>query len=151
MKNKSLIITTTLVIIFAGAGFYGGMKYQLSKEPAFLRNGTVNGARTGTGAGGNRGSVGTGFRPVTGSIISADANSITVKLADGSSKIVLINSSTQVNQATQAAVTDLKVGTTVAAYGQQNSDGSISAQSIQINPQELRPTGQQNNQPTPTQ
>ncbi len=147
MKSKSFLIALALGLIFAGAGFYGGMKYQLSKEPAFLRNGTVSGARTG----GNRNGMATGFRPVTGVVVNADSGSITVKLADGSSKIILLNSSTQISQATKASVDDLKTGITVAAFGQQNSDGSISAQTIQINPQDLRPTGQQGTQPTPAQ
>jgi len=56
-------------------------------------------------------------------------------LADGSSKIVLISDSTQINQATTATSVDLKMGITIAAYGTANSDGSITAQSIQINPQ----------------
>ena len=131
MKNKNLIITIVLVTAFAGASFYGGVKYQLSKEPAFLRNGTVNGARTGSGA--NRTGA-AGYRPVTGSIISADDKSITVKLTDGSSKIVLISDKTEVNKAETASQDELKVGVTVSVFGTSNSDGSVTAQNIQLNP-----------------
>ncbi len=132
--NKTYVIGIVLLIVVGGGAFFGGMKYQLSKEPAFLRNGTVNGARTGNGAVGNRGGTGTGFRPVTGSIISADNNSITVKLTDGSSKIVLLSDKTEVNKAETVSPDELKVGATVSVFGTNNSDGSVTAQNIQLNP-----------------
>lgn len=125
MKNKNLIIVILLVLVSAGAGFYGGMKYQQSRVPAFARN--FRGANRPNGA--------TNFRPIAGEIISADDKSITVKLTDGSTKIVLISDSTQINQATTATKEDLRVGAKVAAYGTANSDGSVTAQSIQLNPQ----------------
>ncbi|MDO9027789.1 MAG: hypothetical protein Q7U68_02885, partial [Candidatus Roizmanbacteria bacterium] len=69
MKNNYLI-TAVLVIVFAGAGFYGGMKYQESKAKAFTGQfgggqGIMRNNRGGTGVN-NRG----GFKPVTGEIIS---------------------------------------------------------------------------------
>jgi hypothetical protein len=123
MKNQNLIITIVAVIIFTGAGFFGGLKYQQSKTPTF---GNFN--RGGTqqiGAGNRQGGMRGG--QILGDIISADDKSITVKLTDGSSKI------------TTATLTDLKVGTKVAAFGQTNTDGSVSAQNIQINPIERMP------------
>lgn len=131
MKNKSLIITIIVGLALGGIGFFGGIKYEQSKVPSFARN--FNGQRMGVnGNGANRA---TGSRSVTGEILSTDDKSVTVKLTDGSSKIVLLSDSTQINEATTAAKTDLKVGTKVAAFGTQNSDGSVTAQSIQINPQ----------------
>lgn len=75
-----------------------------------------------------------GFRPVSGEIISSDSKSITVKLQDGSSKIVLLTDKTTVSKSAEANVADLKTGEKVAAFGQENSDGSVTAQSIQLNP-----------------
>jgi len=137
---KSLYLVVAILVVLVGAGaFFGGMKYQQSKQPAFLRQmGGVQGQRTGTG--GNR----MGFRPVNGEIISSDDKSITVKLQDGSSKIVLFSDSTEINKAAEATKEDLKAGEKVAVFGQENSDGTVTAQNIQLNPEFREPA--QNNQ-----
>lgn len=129
--NKNIIMVF-LVIVVGGGAFFGGMKYQQSKQPAFLRQFGGNGQRIGLGTGGNanRG----GFRPVNGEILSNDGTSITVKLSDGSSKIVILSETTSINKADVASKTDLKVGEKVAVFGSDNSDGSVTAQNIQINP-----------------
>ncbi len=137
MKNKKLIITILILVVGAGAGFFGGMKYrdyQISKQRANFAGGNFQ--RNGTAAGGTGARMGAGAaaRGVNGSILSTDDKGITVKLTDGSSKIVLLSDTTQINQATTATKADLTVGTTVAVFGQTNSDGSVTAQSIQLNP-----------------
>lgn len=136
MKNKNLIITILIVLVGAGAGFFGGMKYrdyQITKQRANFAGGNFQ--RTGAGAQGTNARLGTvRGGGVNGNILSADDKGITVKLTDESSKIVLFSATTQINQAAEATKADLKVGTTVAVFGQTNSDGSITAQSIQINP-----------------
>lgn len=142
MKN-SIIITVIVALVVGGGTFFGGMKYQQGKQPSFMRQGGTGaqGTRTGTNS-----RMGTGFRPVNGEILSADDKSITVKLQDGSSKIVLISDNTSINQASQATKNDLKVGVKVAVVGQQNSDGSVTAQNIQINPITRNLSGQNQNQ-----
>jgi hypothetical protein len=75
-----------------------------------------------------------GFRPVAGEIISKDDKSITVKLQDGSSKIVMLSTTTQINKAQTVDATSLVVGETVRVIGNVNADGSVTAQDIQINP-----------------
>ena len=133
MKNNYLI-TIILVFIFAGAGFYGGMKYQESKRGNFSGQfgngqGTMRNGQTGTGAA-NRG----GFRPVAGEIISADEKSMTVKLQDDSSKIIFINDKTVINKAQTVSKSELKVGEKVSVFGSENTDGSVTAQNVQLNP-----------------
>lgn len=133
--NKTIILTVLLVVVFAGASFFGGMKYQQSKLPSFNRQFGGMQGRNGQGqASGNR----QNFRPVNGDIISSDDKSITVKLQDGSTKIVLFTNQTSINKASQATATDLKTGEKVAVFGQQNSDGSVTATSIQLNPIEIQ-------------
>lgn len=127
MKNNNLLITIVAVIIVGAVAFYGGMQYQKTQRGA----GAGGFARQG-GMMGRLGANGT--RPVTGDILSVDANSMTVKLADGSSKIVLLSTSTSINKAAKGSVSDLKAGEKVAAFGTANSDGSITAQNIQLNP-----------------
>jgi hypothetical protein len=129
MKNTNIIITVFLLIIVAGGAFFAGMKYQQGRSPSLTgRFADGQNARNGQGRTGNV------FRPVNGQIIGADDKSITVKLQDGSSKIVIFSNTTQINQASTATKADLKVGATVAVFGSNNSDGSITAQNIQLNP-----------------
>jgi len=142
IKIKNTIIITILVaIITTAGGFFAGTKYQQSKQTTRqfgnIGNGNLGGMRNGIG--GNR----AGFTPVNGEIISSDANSITVKLQDGSSKIVLYSDKIPINKSSQGAAADLKIGERVAVFGQTNTDGSVTAQSIQLNPIER-------NIPTPT-
>ncbi len=126
--NKNLLIMIMIGVVAAGAGFAGGMKYQQTKTPASNRQ------FGGPGRNGQSGQNRSGFRPVAGDIIAVDAKSITVKLTDGSSKIILFSDTTQINKADQATKDDLKVGAKVAVFGQTNSDGTVVAQSIQLNP-----------------
>jgi len=129
MKNKNLMITILLLVVVGGGAFFAGMKYQQSKRSNFNRQfGNMQNDRNGQA--GNR----QNFRPINGEIISADDKSITVKMTDGSSKIVLLNDKTTINKAADATKEDLKVGEKVMAMGQENSDGSITAQTIQLNP-----------------
>jgi len=140
MKNNYLM-TLVLIVIFAGAGFYGGMKYQQSKSQSFVgqlnnRQGGIRNYQQGnsTGTMKNLGINRGGFKPVSGEIISADDKSITVKLQDDSSKIILINDKTQINKAETVNKSELKVGEKVSVFGSENTDGSVTAQNVQINP-----------------
>jgi hypothetical protein len=148
MKN-SLVLTIILVILIGIGSFFGGMKYgQSQRRSAFgqFANSNISGQRGLTN--GNR--VGNGFRPINGDIINSDANSITVKMSDGSTKIVIVSGSTSINKAAQATIADLTTGQKVAVFGQTNSDGSVTAQSIQLNPIERLPGGNPNQNPIPT-
>jgi len=142
MKTNSIIITIVVAIIFAGGGFFGGMKYQQSKVPSFA-NGQFagrlgNGTRTGNGQfpGGTNGNR-QGFRPVSGQIIDIGNNTFTVKLSDGSSKIVILSDKTEINKADTAGKDELKTGVNVAVFGATNSDGSVTATNIQLNPSQF--------------
>ena len=126
-----------LIVMVGVAGFFGGMKYQSGKQSVFNRQGFggaqgVSGMRTGNGpAAGGRTGVN---RPVNGEVLTSDDKSITVKLPDGSSKIVLITSTTQINKASEATKSDITAGIRVAVFGQTNPDGSVTAQNVQLNP-----------------
>ncbi len=135
MKN-SLVITVVTAILVGALGFFAGLKYQQSQRTpngnfAFdgqSAQGGSAGARFGRNGNAN------GFRPVAGQIISADANSLTVKLQDGSSKIIILSNSTRIAKTSSAVKEDLVVGATVSAFGTTNADGSLTAQSVQLNP-----------------
>ncbi|MCL4397914.1 DUF5666 domain-containing protein [Patescibacteria group bacterium] len=140
MTNK--IIYGLITLALAGLAFYGGIKYQQKQAAArissFSQNGGNNGQiRTRFGNGANGGAV-------RGEVLSVDANGLTVKNRDGSSRIVLFSGSTVINKADVATKDDIKTGSTVAVFGTINSDGSITAQNVQINPVQPPP-------PNPTQ
>ncbi len=125
MKNKNLIITILLLVIVAGGAFFAGMKYQQSKSP---RPGNFQGNRSGQ----FQQRTGQNGRAVNGEILNADDKSITVKLQDGSSKIVLLTETTTINKSAEGSKSDLKEGEKVAVFGTENSDGSVTAQNIQL-------------------
>src|SRR3989338_4899354 len=137
MKNtKIILITAILLIAFAGGGFYAVTKYQQSQRGS-PRGEAGQIFRQFNGQGGqNNQARRIGFRPVTGEIINRDDKSITVKLQDGGgSKIVLFSDSTSINKASEGSKDDLKEGAQVAVFGADNSDGSVTTQSIQLHPQ----------------
>lgn len=127
-NNKSLSTIIIVAVIVAAIAFYGGMKYQQSKGRSFA------GAAGGPGAGqfGRRGGGANGARPVGGSIVSSDDKSVTIKLMDGSTKIILLSGSTVINKATTGTKDDLKTGQQIVAFGTTNSDGSVTAQTVAI-------------------
>lgn len=134
-SNKNLVLTAIIVTVVGVAAFYGGMIYQKTQVRntfgQFAREGRTGQTQTGMMRNGtNRGFGGA----VVGEIVNIDNDSLTIKLQDGSSKIVNLSTSTTYSKTEAGAKTDLKVSTRVAAIGATNSDGSITAQNIQINP-----------------
>lgn len=131
MKNRNLIITIVFLILIGAGSFFAGMKYQQSKQNLpgqyFAGRNGVNGQRSGVA---NRN--GNGFRPVAGQILSIDNQSITVKLSDGSSKIIILSGNTVYNKTQTASLSDLKVGDNISVFGTTNADGSVTAQNVQI-------------------
>lgn len=131
-----------LIVAVAIGSFFGGTKYQQRKTVSNFRQQMVGGNNFPQGMGRNAQNIdltknrgqAAGFRQTIGEIISIDDKTITVKLADGGSKIVLISETTKINQSVVATKTDLKVGTKIMVNGETNTDGSITSRNIEINP-----------------
>lgn len=145
MKDpKNVLLAVLGAILIGGVGFYGGMLYQKGKVGRLGSAGNLVGRPSGAmlrGGGQNlptMGNRGMGFRPVVGEILSKDDKSITVKLVDGSSKIVLFSQTTSINKAEQVDATALVAGETVRIFGMTNPDGSVTAQDIQLNPEQAQ-------------
>lgn len=132
MKAQQIVITLVVAIVVGAAGFFGGMQYQKSKATVANVQSGLN--RQGRAGGKGRFGGQNGGNAVRGQVISTSDNGITVKLADGSSKIVLISGSAQVGKEATAAKSDIQNGDQVVVFGMANSDGSINAQSVLINP-----------------
>ena len=121
MKQQHIVIIILVAVVSGAGGFFAGTNYQLRQRGQQFRMTGFNPSRT-------------GLWPVAGEIIKQDETSITVKLIDGSSKIVLLSADATINKAEQGSQTDLVVGTSVAVFGSENADGSVTAQNIQISP-----------------
>jgi hypothetical protein len=138
MIKKYIPMVIVAVVVGAGA-FFGGMQYAKSQIPA--RTGFANfaagaGGATGTaGAAGRRAGAAGGTGAVIGQNVTADAQSITVQTTGSGSKIVFFSTSTMIMKASAGSVADLTSGQQVVVNGTANSDGSVTAQSIQLRPQ----------------
>lgn len=145
MRNVKTIVPIILILVGLGVGFFGGYEYRNYKLRQTAGNfGGAGGngtARFITGRNGQTGGM-MGRNANIGSILSIDANGITVKLQNGSSKIILFDGNTTFANTISASKTDLKAGDNVAVFGNANSDGSVTASSVQINPEfgRLQPT-----------
>jgi len=137
MKNNLFSFILVAVISLA-VGFYAGSFYQKNQQQQRF---SQFGARGFSGQ--NQASrFGGGSRPVSGQIIKKEADSITVKTQNGSTRIVFFTDKTNIGKTTKAEISDLKENETVFIVGQENSDGSITAQNIQIGQMGLRLRGQ---------
>ncbi len=136
---KKILPIIIVAIVVGGGGFYGGMKFGESKKsangnfPNFQnlsaeqRQQMLAGGRTGNGQNG------TGF--ANGDIIAKDDKTITLKLRDGGSKIIFFSDTTQISKFAQGGANDLVVGGKIIVNGTQNQDGSITAKTIQLQPE----------------
>jgi hypothetical protein len=125
---KKHITQHTVVAALIGLIIGGGIGFESTRLMPGAR-----GVRTGQfQAGGMMNRVRGGF--TAGEVLTKDATSMTVKAPDGSSKIVLTASSTQVTTSAPGTLDDVVVGTNVLVTGPVNSDQSVTAQNIQIRP-----------------
>lgn len=140
IAEKSSTTIIALVVVVGLASFIGGMKFEAYKSAKnrsplmgqFQGQRPAGSGQFAAGRTGNRMMAGT--RPVSGEILSSDEKSITVKMMDGSSKIVILSEKTSINKATEASKTDLVAGIRVNVFGTENADGSVTATNIQLNP-----------------
>jgi len=123
------MVTIITAVLVGAVGFFGGMQYQKSKQPTFAGGQFGGGQNVQFRQG--RGNF-QGSRPVTGDILSSDDNSVTLKMQDGTTKIIILSDKTMINKATSGTKDDLKTGTRVSAFGTTNSDGSITAQVVTL-------------------
>lgn len=150
-------MVAVLVLLVGAGAFFGGMKYQQTQAAG---NNSRSGQATqdvenqnGQGhPGGPEGFNGNGRGGATrGEIISQDDNSITVKLEDGSSKIVILSNNTTINKTSSGTQSDLKTGERVSVFGTNNSDGSVTAQNISIGGGMFRNGQDDEDRPNPSQ
>lgn len=133
--NKTLVISALLVILALGGGFLAGITYEKGKT--VVRNGFYAETQGGQMRGRFGGQGRQNFRPVRGQVVSLDKNTMTVKLQNGNTEIVVFGQSTQFAKSSTASASEVQSGDTVMVVGTQNTDGSVTAQDVQINPASL--------------
>jgi hypothetical protein len=137
MSNSTMkrILPILIVIVVAGGiGFYVGTKVSSGTAPTLgqFRGGpgtvgTASSTRTGRQGGMNGGFTG-------GEVVSVSDTSLTVELSDGGSKIILLSPTTRVFAITESSLLSVATGTEVSVTGTTNSDGSVTADTIQVRP-----------------
>ena len=143
---KNVIIMIVVALVFAGGGFYGGMQYSQSRKTTNSGFDRQMGQGGPSGLGPNGTSTGQGKQMgnngTSGEIIGKDDKSLTLKLRDGGSKIVFYSDSTTVSKMATGSVADLQTGNTIMVSGETNSDGSVSAKTIDLRPASNDPVSQ---------
>jgi hypothetical protein len=127
-KYKIHIIWGLVAVVVLAGGIVGG---RLSATPSL--SGFGGAAMGGSGSSVQRTTQGMtqgGF--TSGKITEVSGSSITLQLPNGSSKVVFFSNSTAVSEPTVVSSSVLVAGTTIIVGGTQNSDGSLTAQTIQI-------------------
>lgn len=128
MNNKTIGTAIIALIIGFGAGYF--------MHPASVAPQTPGGtfAEGGVPYGGMMRGGSTGGEVLSGTVAAKDSGSITLNTRDGSSHVILLTPTTSVSKSVAGALTDISVGSTITVFGSSNSDGSISASTIQLRP-----------------
>ncbi len=137
--KKHIVYYIVIAVVVGAAAFYGGMVYAQSNRSLqanlFQQGGAAGaGARFQRGGGTGTGGTRAGGGLVNGQIINKDDKSITIKLNNGSTQFIFFSPSTQILKSDTGTADDLQTGTNVMASGTTNTDGSVTAQMIQIRP-----------------
>ena len=143
-KKLTLVIWAIVIaVVFFGAGW--GISKSMpssSATSATAARGSYSGAAGFfVGAAGTRAGRTSGGGLIAGKIVSDDPTSISVSLPNSTSTtattgstVILYSTGTSILKSVIGSSADLQVGESVTVHGSTNSDGSMSATSIQIRP-----------------
>lgn len=139
----NVIALGVVALAVAGAGFFGGQAYakngrssgQGEFQGRFQGGRAFEGGNPGVRQGGAaRGQFG-GVGFAAGEVLSADETTLTVKMPDGSAKLILLTSSTSFVKQAESSKEDIEPGMNVVVSGEANEDGSVTASNIQVQPE----------------
>lgn len=126
-KYKGHIVWALVTLVALGGGFFWGQASAGSARGGFSGAAGAYGSSTRRFAGSS-----SGGSMVTGQITGMDSSSLTLQLPSGSSQVIFYSSSTQVSEPTIVPVSKLAVGANILVGGTSNTDGSMTAESIQV-------------------
>ena len=127
-----IIAGLALLAVAAGAGFEYGKSYQGNQasqiRSQFLRSRGINPSNTSGSA------QAAGFGGGTfGQLKSVNGNTLTVATQNGDVTVDL-TANTQIEKTTSGTPADLQAGEQLVVRGQRDSSGTVTAESVQINP-----------------
>ncbi len=133
-KFMKIILGLVIIAIIIGLSFYGGMLYKKQDRPTP----PVNPAQLDTAN-----PIATAVEPnrvapqdmIVGKVTAMDNQSITLQLADGSTQTIFLSGTTRIGKVVTGTTDDITVGSSLAVNGTENSDGTVSAQMVQVRPQ----------------
>ncbi len=141
---KKIISIIIALVIIGGGAFYGGMKYGQSEGLSHQNFQNLSLEQRQQLFQGNMGEsfqrgirMGTELSFLNGEVIDKDEQSLTLKLSDGGSKIVFLSDSTEISKTIKGLIDDVEIGKQIMISGEQNSDGSYTAKTIQLSPSHL--------------
>lgn len=141
MKKWQIALVVVVIIAVGVGAFFGGRATGGGNAATTASTGQVAGQGNGTRPNGMQGPGGTGDfagpggngrNMISGSILAADASSITIQTSDGSTKLVLLSGSTTISKTADGSVSDLVTGKDVMVIGTTNTDGTVTATGIQL-------------------
>ena len=129
--KKIIPILVLFLLAVGGGAFYGGMKYGQSTFQGSAREDSGRFTQNQENIEGNfQREAGTNF--LSGEVTAKDEESLTLKMPNGSSKIVFFSDSAKISKTIEGSVSDIEIGKQITVTGDQNSDGSYTAKTIQI-------------------
>lgn len=142
MQKNSYIAILVVGVLMGAVGFVGGKTYQEAQTP---KMGQFMQQRNGEGQrGGNNQEMGQRVQMrsggiTAGEVVSLEDQTLTLKMADGSSKIVVLSDSTSYQKTDSATKTDLGTGSKVTVIGESNTDGSLTAKTVMLGENSFTP------------
>jgi hypothetical protein len=139
-RTVRIILGIVVLVLVAGASFYGGMVYGKNQEQAALaarRQGAFPGAGANgqlTGQAGANARTGGQGGMLFGQIDSIGDGALVVKDNNGKQTQVKVTDTTLIEKQASVKLTDLTTGETVIISGSTAADGSITARSVQVAP-----------------
>ena len=136
MKDGNVVVLAIVGVLVAGVlGFFIGRHSALAYRPAAFGRGVVMGARFGA----HDRMMGRGFirgagmmNGVSGAITNINGSTVTVKMADGTTRDMTLSDTAVVDTMTKGTKSDLKVGSSIMVYGGGFWNG---AQTVIVKPQ----------------
>ena len=125
--SKNIVITAVVAL---SVGLFGG--YAAARASALASAGVPNASSVRGSARGLRGGNQNANGFLAGTVARKDSESITVDTRDGNSHVVLFTPATSVFKSVAGSLSDITIGSAVVVSGSTNSDGSLSANSIQL-------------------
>lgn len=119
-----------VLAVVAMLGIFGGAQLKSNNASATVATGQgTNSGRQRNGANGANGGRG---GATVGTVQSVNGNTISVTDQQGQSKTITLNAATTITKSATGSAADITTGQTIIVRGTANSDGSTTAQSVNI-------------------